>query len=96
MSSDPNTFTQQPIRLNAHTVRRAEEVLKTSRPELFGLIVSQETVYRRLSLLAQSAFNVACIVWSRKEDPHRCTRCGLNLHEPPTREELKGLDRGAE
>lgn len=96
MSSDQNTFSQQPIRLNAHSVRRAEEALEAGHPALHGLIISQETVYRRLSLLAQSAFNVACIVWSRKAEPHRCPRCGLNLHEPPTREELKGLDRGAE
>lgn len=96
MSSDPNTFTQQPIRLSIHTVKRAMRALEDGHPAMHGLVISQESNYRRLSLLAQSAFNVAQIVWERVAHPERCPRCGLNLHEPPTREELKGLDRGAE
>ena len=85
-----------PVRLDPGSYLSAIEALEAANPQLHALIESAESPYARLRLAAKMAMLIATIVWKREAEPHQCPRCGLNLHEPPTREELKGLDRGAE
>lgn len=80
------------FRVDVASFRSARAALARRHPQMLALIEAQKKDYSKISGLTRLALLIATTVWRREHDPACCPRCGMALHEPPTREELKALD----
>lgn len=88
--NDPDLYAT--IRVEPSSFTGARQALKKRHPQLFAHIESGKSDHSRIKGLVRLTMLIATTVWRREADPCTCPRCGMALHEPPTREELEALD----